>query len=83
MMIRPGATSWHGGEDEMSAAINQQADLGKAAIGKVLQVFVATGPSSNEVMTDVMGLEAAAVDGGQWDAAAEESGRSGGGDGFV
>lgn len=83
MMIRPGATSWHGGEDEMSAAINQQADLGKAAIGKVLQVFVATGPSSNEVMTDVMGLEAAAVDGGQWDAAAEKSGRSGGGDGFV
>lgn len=82
-MIRPGAASWHDGEDQVGATVNQEAGLGKATIGEVLQVFAALGPSANEVVTDVMGLEAAAVDGGQWDAAAEESGRSGGGEGLV
>jgi len=71
-VVRPRAASRHGRENQMRAAVDQQAGLRKAPIGQVLQAFVAPSASADEVVADVMGLEAAAVEGRQPDAAASK-----------
>ncbi len=72
-VIRPRPAPRHGREDQMGATVGQDADLGESSIGHGLRAFVgAARASANEVVADVMGLEAAAVDGRQGRAAPEE-----------
>jgi hypothetical protein len=63
-VIRTGPASRHGREDQVRAALGQEPDLGKAPIGHVLQAFVAARSPADKIVTDVVGLEAAAIDGG-------------------
>ena len=71
-VVRPRAASRHGRQNQMRAAVDQQAGLRKAPIGQVWQALVAPSASADEVVADVMGLEAAAVEGRQPDAAASK-----------
>lgn len=71
--IRPRSASRHGRENEMVSAIDQQADLRKMAICHARNAFVAAGAAAHEIVADVVGLEAAAVEGGQIRDAADEA----------
>lgn len=71
--IRPRSASRHGRENEMVSAIDQQADLRKMAIRHARNAFVAAGAAAHEIVADVVGLEAAAVEGGQIRDAADEA----------
>ena len=54
-----------GREDQVCAAVGHEADLRKTPVGHAFQGLFATRAPSDEVVTDMMRLESAAIHGGQ------------------
>ena len=63
-------------EDQVVDDVDQQANLRESAIGGMLPAFSAFGAASNEVVADVIRLEATAVDGGTESGTRTDSGTS-------
>lgn len=62
----------NGRQNHVRRTVHPQADFGKPPVGHILQAFVAARSATNEVLAYMMGLEAAAVEGRQFRAAAED-----------
>jgi hypothetical protein len=65
MAVRSGAATGNGWEDEVVAAIDDDAHLWKTSIGHRFPLFLALSASADEVVASVMRFESAAVDGGE------------------